>query len=105
MLVDVVGPAEDDLFTFCFKYEIEGCSTYATTGADRLTAADLDDVWCMHCADDTYTLIQTTTDTIDDIADVSLGYCGADSRWIIETDVCLNYAKPNFNTDLYLVCS
>lgn len=104
LLTNVVGPAANDLFTFCFKYEIEGCSTYATTGTDAPTAAALADVWCMTCGN-AYTLIQTATDAIDGNADVPLGYCGADSRgWIVETSVCLNYAKPNFNTDLYLVC-
>lgn len=104
LLENVVGPAVDDLFSYCFAYEIEGCSTYATTGASRTAAAALADVWCVDCGMG-YTLIQTTTDTINGDSDVVLGYCGANSRWIIEEDICLNYAKPNFNTDLYLVCS
>lgn len=82
LLSGVVGPASGDSFDFCFKYEIEGCSTYATTGADGPTAAGLTDVWCTNCATG-YTLIQTTTDTINAVADTSMGYCGVTGRWII----------------------
>lgn len=103
LLSNVVGPADGNLFSFCFNYEIEGCTTYATTGTDMDVAAALADVWCKTCDSD-YTLLQSTTATINELTDTVIGYCALTTRWIIDDDVCLNYQKPNFKTDLYLVC-
>lgn len=37
-LTNVVGGDDGDLFTFCFKEKIDGCTAYATTAAERTDA-------------------------------------------------------------------
>lgn len=103
-LAGVNGPGASDLWNYCFKYNIEGCTTYATTSTTRTLAMAAADVTCSACAN-TYTLIQTDTATIYNVPSTAIGYCGLTNRWINEPLLCLKYAKPDLDNVLSLTCA